>query len=88
MCFATKISPPVLPCGNGECLKIVRIENGSLKELVTCFLDITRGKGFPTGSLILLTSVSHLQMRGLSGYAFDLAEEMNRLGAIFRGGGG
>jgi hypothetical protein len=52
--------PGVLPCSSGECLKIVRVENGSLNEIVTCFLEVTRGEGLPTGSAILLFSASHL----------------------------
>ena len=78
--------PGVLPCSSGECLKIVRVENGSLNEIVTCFLEVTRGEGLPTGSAILLFSASHLQMRGVGGYMFDMADEMGRLNAIFRGG--
>jgi hypothetical protein len=79
--------PPVLPCSSGECLKIVRVENGLLSEIVSCFLEIMRGKGVPAGSVILLTSVSHMQMRGVAGYMADLGAELTRVGNSFRGGG-
>ncbi len=79
--------PATLPCEKGNCLKIIRIENGMLNELVSCLLDLTRGRGFPTGSVILLCSASHLQMRGVGGYMADLRNENERLMAISRGGG-
>jgi hypothetical protein len=70
----------------GECLKIIRIENGMLGELVGCFLDLFRGKILPAGSTVVLFSATHLLMRGLSGYISDLSVEMNRLDRVFRGG--
>jgi hypothetical protein len=36
---------PEFSRANGECLKIIRMENGFLSELVTAFLEMTRGKG-------------------------------------------
>jgi uncharacterized membrane protein YgcG len=78
--------PASLPCEKGSCLKIIRIENGTLNELVSCLLDLTRGRGIPTGSVILLCSASHLQMRGVGGYMDDLRNENERLMAISRGG--
>jgi len=74
-----------LPCNTGECVKIIRLEDGSLRELVGVFLDITK-KGIPTGSVVVLGSATHLQMRGVGGYAFDLAGEMDRLNKRFKGG--
>ncbi len=70
----------------GECLKIIRIENGMLGELVGCFLDLFQGKILPAGSMVVLFSATHLLMRGLSGYISDLSDEMNRLDRVFRGG--
>ncbi len=32
--------PGCVPVSSGECLKIIRIENGMLDELVNCFLDL------------------------------------------------
>ncbi len=65
--------PPVLPCNTGECLKIIRLENGSLAELA-CFLELTRGKSIQAGSVIMLFSTAHLQMRGY------------RIHSVFKGG--
>jgi hypothetical protein len=66
-------------------MKILRLENASLSELVGIFLEITRG-GIPTGSVVLISSLAHLQMRGLGGYVFDLAAEMDRLNKRFQRG--
>ncbi len=78
----------MLPCNTGECLKIIRLENGSLAELVTCFLELTRGKSIQAGSVIMLFSTAHLQMRGVAGYMADLCGELNRIHSVFKGGGG
>jgi hypothetical protein len=41
--------PPSLPCSMGECLKIIRIENGSPNELVNTLLTVVGGGGVPAG---------------------------------------
>jgi len=70
--------PGCVPVTAGECLKIIRIENGMLGELVGCFLDLFRGKILPAGSTVVLFTTTHLLMRGLSRYISDLSTEMNR----------
>jgi len=77
---------PALPCNQGECLKIIRVENGTISEIVTCFLDLMKGKGLPVGSVALIFSASHLQMRGVAGYMKDMEGEVGRINAAFRGG--
>jgi hypothetical protein len=76
---------PALPCSQGECLKIIRIENGSLSEIVTCFLDLMKGKEIPAGSMALIFSAAHLQMRGVAGYMVDMGVEVARINSTFRG---
>jgi hypothetical protein len=71
---------------SGECLKIIRIENGMLDELVNCFLDLFKGRVLPAGSTVVMFSATHLMMRGLSGYISDMSREMGKLDRIFRGG--
>ncbi len=78
--------PGSLPCASGECLKVVRIENGMLGEIVGCFLDLIKGRELPAGSTVTIFSATHLMMRGLSGYIKDLSTELARLDRIFRGG--
>ena len=72
--------------GEGECLKIIRVENGSLSELVTTFLATVGGREIPAGSVLLLFSASHLMLRGLPGYIQDLTGELERLDKVSRGG--
>jgi hypothetical protein len=48
--------PAALPCKNGECLKIICIEDGNLGELVNCWLDITRGLNHTVGTVVLFFS--------------------------------
>ncbi len=58
--------PGSLPCSSGECLKIIRIENGMLREIVECFLDLIKGRELSAGSTVVIFSATHLLMRGLS----------------------
>jgi len=53
---------------------------------VSCFLEVTKGKIVPAGSVVVLFSASHLQMSGLSGFIADLCSEVNRVERVFRGG--
>jgi hypothetical protein len=78
--------PAVLPCSNGECVKILRIEDGSVAELINCWLTITRGHNIPAGSVVVVFSATHLLMEGLGGYVEDTVKGLNKLDAIFRGG--
>jgi hypothetical protein len=64
----------------------MRVEDASLNEIVTGFLDLTRGKEIPTGSVILLYSASHLLLRGVAGYMADYMEEVGRINSVFQGG--
>jgi hypothetical protein len=77
---------PCLPCASGECLIIFRVEDGSLKEIVSGFLDLTRGKEIATGSVVLLFSATHLMLRGVAGYMADYMEDTARIESAFRGG--
>jgi hypothetical protein len=78
---------PSLPCAMGDCLKILRVENGTLAELVHGLLDVTGGgSSLPAGSVVLIFSASHLLMAGLAGYVADLATEIEKIERIFKGG--
>ena len=57
--------------GEGECLKILRLEDGSLADLANIFLDLTRPFLIPAGSVLLLHSTSHLSWVGPAAYAED-----------------
>jgi hypothetical protein len=68
--------PPVLPpTGDGNCTVIIRVEDSELWELEEVFYD--RFKSFckphgslPSGSLVLVGSMSHLAKNGRQGGAW------------------
>jgi hypothetical protein len=56
-----------------------------LDELVSCFLDLFKGRVLPAGSAVVMFSVTHLMMRGLSGYVADMSREMGKLDSLCPG---
>jgi hypothetical protein len=65
--------PAVLPVNSTEqCFKIIRIENGSLLELVDELLNMIGNRRVPAGSIVLLHSPTHLANVGLTAYVADL----------------
>jgi len=69
--------PALLPAGGGDCVVIVRVEDGSLGELEAVFSERFRaflkphGKLTP-GSVVLVGSLSHLRACGIQDYADSL----------------
>ncbi len=75
--------PAILPsCGSKECIKIIRIEFGTLAELTNMLIKIAKGR-LPTHSLVCLWSASHLAEVGTASYATNLCNEARRIRAIF-----
>jgi hypothetical protein len=72
--------------GDGECVKILRIEAGSLTELVESFLEATKGYIVPAGSVVVLTSVSRLAGVGAAQYINEFVSSRNRLLGAFQDG--
>jgi hypothetical protein len=59
--------PPMIPAGgegDGECLKVIQIEHGSLAELVNVFLEITKGFSIPAGTIVVMASASSMAVYG------------------------
>jgi hypothetical protein len=78
--------PPMVPAGGeGECLKIIQVENSTLVELVEVFLGITRGFDVPAGTVILLASASHAAAVGTADYASDFVRASGMLRGTFAG---
>ena len=72
--------PANLPTGGeGECLKIIRVEDGSLDELTSVFLETIRPFTVPAGSVVLLHSLSHLAWVGAAAYTEDLVQSLQRI---------
>jgi hypothetical protein len=79
--------PSMVPVGGeGECLKIMLIENGLLTELVEAFLGMTRGFDVPAGSVILLGSASCAAASGTAEYAAEFVRAAGVLRGAFAGG--
>jgi hypothetical protein len=74
--------PPVLPpTGDSNCTVIIRVEDCELWEPEEVFLDRFRPfckphGSLPSGSVILVGSMSHLAKNGLNFYALILVETM------------
>jgi hypothetical protein len=86
--LADQCFPPVLaPEGEGECIKIIRIEDGEIMELLDAFFEITKGFVIPAGSVVVLFSAYHRAMRGTEAYAAEFASAKKRLDHIMGGGG-
>ena len=78
--FTDQNFPAILPRqGEGQCLKIVRVEGASMVDLVEEFVDLARRNMACEGSVLLLGSVSHLADVGTTEYALDLARASRRI---------
>ena len=72
--------PPLLPSSSElNCMRIIRLEFGSLHQLVSILLDLLEGRKLCPGSLILLFSVTHIAQVGIAGYIEDLVASKKRL---------
>jgi hypothetical protein len=64
----------------------MRQEFGSLGELCDMFIEYTSGGVIPAGSVILMSSLTHLADVGISAYVADLCVCATRISRIFQGG--
>jgi len=79
--------PSVIPVeGEGDCFKILQVENASLTDLTTVFLAALEGFTVPAGSVVLLSSVSHLAAVGTAAYAEDLVRAYKAVRAVYGNG--
>ena len=68
----------------GQCIKIIRVENGTLWEIFGIFHE-TIGRGrlhVPAGSVVLLGSASHLADVGLTAYIEELCAVAQRIQSL------
>jgi hypothetical protein len=63
----------------GQCLKIIKVEDGGLAKIVNVWLDITKGRDYLAGSVVVLASASHLNLHGVNGYVPDLSQNEETL---------
>jgi hypothetical protein len=72
--------PLLVPAeGEGDCLKIIQIENASLSDLSKAFLGVVEGFTMPSGTVIVICSVSHLAVVGTAVHAEELVHAFRAL---------
>jgi hypothetical protein len=78
--------PPFLPpAGNGDCLAIVQIEDGTLMELAGAFLDLANGYDVPVSSVVVMSSTSMLLRIGPAAYAEQMVRSFARIRDAYKG---
>jgi hypothetical protein len=72
--------------GDGECVKIIQVENSTLDDLTRVLLGVTVGFTVPAGTFVISCLASYMAADGATVYAKDLvwAYKSALLGA-FRG---
>ncbi len=68
--------------GEKSCIRIIRLEFGSLADLATILIRYGKDK-LPSASLVGMFSASHLATVGTAAYATNFANEVRRLRAVF-----
>jgi hypothetical protein len=71
--------------GEGECLKVIQVENGTLMDLVEVFLGLSRGFDVPAGAVVLISSASHVAAVGAAEYATDYVRASGQLRGAYAG---
>jgi hypothetical protein len=72
--------PPMLPTSSTQqCVKIMPLESGSLKELAEGLVRTLSGRQVAAGSVVLMTSASNMTAVGTAGYTEDLVEAIKFL---------
>jgi len=61
----------VLAIDGGECLRVIRVEDGTVGELVSEMLVMTRGRSLKPGSVIVLGSLTQLGRDGTAWHASE-----------------
>jgi hypothetical protein len=70
VCFviADQNFPPFIPVDEeGECMRVICVEDGTLAEMADVLLEITIGFSIPSGSVVIISSLSHLAWGGGGG---------------------
>jgi hypothetical protein len=79
--------PAVIPVEvDGECFKILQVENASLSDLTTVLLAALEGFPAPAVAVVLISSVSHLAAVGAAAYAGDLVRAYRAVHAVYGNG--
>jgi hypothetical protein len=57
-----------------DCAAIIQIENFSPHEISKAFLDLVRGCDVPVGTVVVISSASHIGRVGTAAYAGDIVK--------------
>ncbi len=80
-------NPSVIPVeGEGDCFKILLVENASLNDLTTVLLAALEGFTVPAGTVVLISSVSHLAEVGTAAYVEDLVRACKAVRVVYGNG--
>ena len=60
-----------VPRGGGECLRVIRVEDGTLRDITLALADSTGKTGLKNGTVVCLGSASHLANVGTAQYIQD-----------------
>ena len=72
--------PPIIPSSTTlKCMRIIRIEHGSLHELTSLFIDVLGDRKLAGGGIVMLFSATHLSNVGLTAYIEDFVTARRRL---------
>ena len=84
--LSNRAFPAELPSNTEkQCLFIMRIENGSITDLVDKFLNITRGWKLPPGTIMVVSSATQLERCSIAAYTAALANNGGRVQRVFSG---
>ncbi len=76
--------PAVIPVeGDGDCFKVLQVENASLSDLTTVFLAALENFTVPAGAIVLVSSLSHLAAVSTAAYAEDLVKAFKAVRAVY-----
>ena len=88
-CFilSDQANPPILAALHQDrsCIAVLRVEDAAPAELVDIFRKITESKNLQVGSVILVSSLSHLGRSGTDRYIEDIADAIRSLEDDFKG---
>jgi hypothetical protein len=71
-CLADQLFSPAVPSKDEkECMRVLRMEDASLREITREFLNFLDGRKLAAGSVILLGSLYQLSLDGTAQYAED-----------------
>jgi hypothetical protein len=75
--------PAVLPTGGAQrCIKIIRVEHGSISDLVYELTSLAKGMEFAKGTVVLIHSASHMARAGTVGYVEDFLREASLVKSV------